>query len=97
MDMSISLMMLCYKSEELFKQHRDVSITKFKELLSQLSKYLGERDYIAGIHILLYIMIVCAGWSENTARLICKIVFGSYRFGYGICQKNTKILYKLIN
>ena len=47
--------------------------------------------------VLLYKMIVCAGWSEKTAGPICKILFGSYRFGYGICQKNTKILYKLIN
>ena len=46
---------------------------------------------------LLYKMIVCAGWSEKTARPICKILFGSYRFEYGICQKNSKILYKLIN
>ena len=47
--------------------------------------------------VLLYKMIVCAGWSEKTAGPISKIHFGSYRFGYGICQKNTKILYKLIN
>ena len=42
-------------------------------------------------------MIVCAGWSEKIAGPICKILFGSYRFGYGICHKNTKILYKLIS
>ena len=42
-------------------------------------------------------MIVCAGWPEKTAGPICKILFGSYRFEYGICQKNSKILYKLIN
>ena len=47
--------------------------------------------------ILLYKMIVCAGWSEKTAGPTCKIIFGSYRFEYGIYQKNTKILYKLIN
>ena len=41
-------------------------------------------------------MIVCAGWSEKTAGPICKILFGSYRFKYGICQKNSKILYKLL-
>ena len=40
---------------------------------------------------------MCAGWSEKTGGLICKIHFGSYRFEYGDCQKNTEILYKLIN
>ena len=40
--------------------------------------------------VLLYKMIVCAGWSEKAAGPICKILFGSYRFGYEICQKNTK-------
>ena len=40
---------------------------------------------------------MCAGWSEKTAGPIYKILFGSYRFEYGDCQKNTKILYKLIN
>ena len=38
-----------------------------------------------------------AGWSEKTAEPICKILFFSYRFEYGDWQKNTKILYKLIN
>ena len=42
-------------------------------------------------------LTACAGWSEKTARPICKVLFGSNRFEYGICQKNTKILYKLIN
>ena len=41
-------------------------------------------------------MIAYAGWSEKTAGPICKILFGSNRFEYGICQKNTKISYKLI-
>ena len=40
---------------------------------------------------------MCAGWSEKTAGPICKILFGSYEFEYGDCQKNTEILYKLIN
>ena len=44
---------------------------------------------------------MCAGCSEETAgrRLICKILFRSYtyRFEYGDYQKNSKILYKLIN
>ena len=35
--------------------------------------------------VLLYKMIVCAGWSEKIAGPICKILFGSYKFGYGIC------------
>ena len=47
--------------------------------------------------VLLYKMIVCADWSDKTAGPTCKILFGNYRFGYGICQKNTKISYKLIN
>ena len=47
--------------------------------------------------VLLYKMIVCAGWSEKTAGPIRIIYFGSYGFQYGICQKNTKIIYKLIN
>ena len=42
-------------------------------------------------------MIVCAGWSEKTAGSISKILFGSYRFEYGICQKNSEFLCKLIN
>ena len=40
---------------------------------------------------------MCAGWPEKTAGLICKNFFGSYRLQYGDCQKNSKILYKLIN
>ena len=40
---------------------------------------------------------MCAGWSDKTTGLISKIIFGSYRFEYGDCQKNTDILYKLIN
>ena len=40
---------------------------------------------------------MCAGWSEKTAGPICKSLFESYKFEYGDCQKNTKILYKLIN
>ena len=40
---------------------------------------------------------MCAGWSEKTAGPICEILFGSYRFEYGDSQKNTEILYKLLN
>ena len=40
---------------------------------------------------------MCAGWSEKTAGPICKILFGSYNFEYGDCQKNTINLYKLTN
>ena len=40
---------------------------------------------------------MCAGWPEKTTGPICEILFGSYRFEYGDCQKNSKILYKLIN
>ena len=52
--------------------------------------------------VLLYKMILsvcvhCACWPEKTAGPICKIFSGSYRFEYGDCQKNSNILYKLIN
>ena len=38
---------------------------------------------------------MCAGWSMKTAVPICEILFGSYRFEYGDCKKNSEILYKL--
>ena len=50
--------------------------------------------------ILLYKLIVSvcvqAGQRKLPDRFV-KFFFGSYRFEYGDCQKNTKILYKLIN
>ena len=41
------------------------------------------------------ILSVCV--QAGQGKLIGKILFGSYRFEYGDCQKNSKILYKLIS
>ena len=49
--------------------------------------------------VLLYKMIlsVCVQAGQRKLPDRCKILFGSYRFEYGDCQKNSKILYNLIN